>query len=144
MGSKTTREQGAEERNLGSMEHRVCHKIMMFHIIEVFHLASLGILTQKIHQLYTSGLILIHGANSKISREQGDIKIYLRSTKNYFGEHLENNSGSREKRVKFQREPRAPLTESQQWRIQRSEQGRWTSRKFQNTKTPQFSGKYYR
>ncbi len=34
-------------------------------------------------------------------REQGDIKIDLGSTKNYFGEHQEDNSGSREKRVKF-------------------------------------------
>ncbi len=25
-----TKEQGAEEINLGSMEHRVCHKIMVF------------------------------------------------------------------------------------------------------------------
>ncbi len=34
-------------------------------------------------------------------------KIDLGSTKNYFGEHQENNSGSREKMVKFQREPGA-------------------------------------
>ena len=35
--------------------------------------------------------------------------------KNYLGEHQENNLGSREKRVKFQREPGAgdPLTEAQ-------------------------------
>ncbi len=39
-----------------------------------------------------------------MSREQGDTKIDLWSTKNYFGEHQENNSGSREKKVKFQRE----------------------------------------
>ncbi len=37
-------------------------------------------------------------------REQGDTKIDLGSTKNYFGEHQENNSGIREKRVKFQSE----------------------------------------
>ncbi len=42
-----------------------------------------------------------------MSREQGDTKIDLRSTKNYFGEHKEKNSGSREKRVKFEREPGA-------------------------------------
>ena len=30
-------------------------------------------------------------------REQGDTEIDLGSTKNYFGEHQENNSGSREK-----------------------------------------------
>ncbi len=60
------REQGAEESYLGSMEHRVCHK------------------------------------------------IDLRSTKNYFREHQENNSGSQEKRDKFQMEPGAgdPLTGS--------------------------------
>ena len=40
-------------------------------------------------------------------REQGDTKIDLGSTKNYFGEHQENNPGSREKRVKFQMEPGA-------------------------------------
>ena len=28
--AKMTREQGAEESNLGSMEHRLCHKIMVF------------------------------------------------------------------------------------------------------------------
>ncbi len=37
-------------------------------------------------------------------REQGDTKIDLGSTKNYFGEFHENNLGSREKRVKFQKE----------------------------------------
>ena len=42
-----------------------------------------------------------------MSREQGDTKIDLGSTENYFGEHQENNLGSREKRVKFQREPGA-------------------------------------
>ena len=40
-------------------------------------------------------------------RDQGDTKLDLGSTKNYFGEHKENNSGSWEKRVKFQREPGA-------------------------------------
>ena len=40
-----------------------------------------------------------------LSREQGDTKFDLGSTKIYFGEHQENNSGSREKRVKFRREP---------------------------------------
>ena len=34
-------------------------------------------------------------------------KIDLGSTKNYFGERQENHSGSREKKVKFQREPGA-------------------------------------
>ncbi len=29
------REQGAEESNLGSMEHRVCHKIMVFYTVEI-------------------------------------------------------------------------------------------------------------
>ena len=61
----------------------------------------------KIHQLYTSGMILTQGANLQLSREQGDTKIDLASTKNYFGEHQKNNSGSREKRFKFQREPGA-------------------------------------
>ncbi len=42
-----------------------------------------------------------------MSREQGDTNIDLGSTKNYFGERRENNSGSREKKVKFQREPGA-------------------------------------
>ncbi len=42
-----------------------------------------------------------------MSREQGDTKIDLGSTKNNLGEHHENNSGSREKKVKFQREPGA-------------------------------------
>ena len=41
------REKGAEESNLGSMEHRVYHKIMMVYILEKFCLALLGILTQK-------------------------------------------------------------------------------------------------
>ncbi len=39
--AKMTREQGAEESNLGSMEHRVCHKIMVFHTVEI------GILTHE-------------------------------------------------------------------------------------------------
>ena len=39
-----------------------------------------------------------------MSREQGDTKLDLGSTKNYFGEHQEHNSGSRAKRVKFQSE----------------------------------------
>ena len=42
-----------------------------------------------------------------MSREQRDTKIYLGSTKIYVGEHQEHNSGSREKIVKFQREPGA-------------------------------------
>ncbi len=29
--TKKAREQGEEESNLGSMEHRVCHKIMVFY-----------------------------------------------------------------------------------------------------------------
>ncbi len=41
-----TREQGAEKSNLGSMEPRVCHKIMVFYTVEIFRLASLGILVQ--------------------------------------------------------------------------------------------------
>ncbi len=45
--AKMAREQGAEESNLGSMEHRVCHKIMVFYTVEIFRLASLGILTQN-------------------------------------------------------------------------------------------------
>ena len=45
--AKMTKEQGAEEINLGSMEHRVCHKIMAFYTIENFRLASLGISTHK-------------------------------------------------------------------------------------------------
>ena len=40
-------------------------------------------------------------------REQGDTKIDLGRTENYCGEHQENNSGSQEKMVKFQREPGA-------------------------------------
>ena len=44
---------------------------------------------------------------SHFRTKQGDTKIDLGSMKNYFGEHQENNSGSREKRVKFQREPGA-------------------------------------
>ncbi len=42
-----------------------------------------------------------------MSREQGDTKKDLGSTKNYLREHQENNSGSREKKVKSQREPGA-------------------------------------
>ncbi len=42
-----------------------------------------------------------------MSREQEDTKIDLGSTKNYFWEHQGNNSGSREKMVKFQRKPGA-------------------------------------
>ncbi len=42
-----TKEQGAEEINLGSMEHRVWHKIMVFYTVEIFRLDFLGILTQK-------------------------------------------------------------------------------------------------
>ncbi len=42
--AKITKEQGAEEINLGSMEHRVCHKIMAFYTIEIFHF---NILTHK-------------------------------------------------------------------------------------------------
>ncbi len=62
--AKMTTEQGAEEINLGSMEHRVCHKIMVFYTIEIFHLASIGILRHnEVHQLYASGLISIQGAN---------------------------------------------------------------------------------
>ena len=38
-------------------------------------------------------------------REKGDTKIDLGSTEKLFGEHQWKNSGSREKRVKFQREP---------------------------------------
>ncbi len=45
--AKMTKEKGAEEINLGSMEHRVCHKIMLFYTTEFFRLTSLGILTQK-------------------------------------------------------------------------------------------------
>ncbi len=51
-----------------------------------------------------------------MSREQGDTKFFLGSTENYLGEHHGNNLGSREKIVKFQREPGVrdppPLTES--------------------------------
>ncbi len=72
----------------------------------------------EIHQLYTSGLILVQGANSQMSREQGGIKMDLGSTETYFGEHQEKYSRSWEKRVKIQREPGAgdppPLTGSHQ------------------------------
>ncbi len=43
-----------------------------------------------------------------MSREQGDTKIDLRSTENHFGKHQKNNSCSREKKVKFQRELGTP------------------------------------
>ncbi len=33
--SKMTREQGAEESNLGSMELRICHKVMVFYTVEI-------------------------------------------------------------------------------------------------------------
>ncbi len=49
----------------------------------------------------------MQGANSQMRREQGVTKKDLGSTKNYSGEPQENNSGSREKTVKFQREPEA-------------------------------------
>ena len=42
-----------------------------------------------------------------MSMKQGDTKINLGSSKNYFGEHQENNSGRREERVKFQWHPGA-------------------------------------
>ena len=42
-----------------------------------------------------------------MAREQGDAKIHFGSMNNYFGEHQENNSWNREKKVKFQREPGA-------------------------------------
>ena len=42
-----TGEQGAEESNLGSMEHRVCHKIAVFYAVGIFHLTSLAIFTQN-------------------------------------------------------------------------------------------------
>ena len=58
-----TREQGAEESNLGSMEHRVCHKIIMFYTIKFFCPTSLGIWKQKYTNCTTSGLILVQGAN---------------------------------------------------------------------------------
>ena len=48
-------------------------------------------------------------------REQGDTKFDL-GEKIYLGEHQENNSGSLEKRIKFQREPvkmGTPLAEAQ-------------------------------
>ncbi len=45
--AKMTREQGAEESNLGSMEHRVCHKIMVFYTAKKIRIASLGIFAQK-------------------------------------------------------------------------------------------------
>ena len=51
----------------------------------------------------------VQGANSQMPREQGDTKINLWSMKNYFGEHQEKNSGSREKRVKVRREPGAEV-----------------------------------
>ena len=60
-----------------------------------------------IHIRYASWSILIKGANLKLAREQGDTKSDLGSTKIYLGEHQENNSGSGEKRVKFQSEPGA-------------------------------------
>ncbi len=79
-----TRDQGAEESNLGSMEHRVCHKIMVFYTVEFFSPRFAWNFNTKIHQLCSN---LIQGANSQMSREQGDTKIDLGSTKNYFGEH---------------------------------------------------------
>ncbi len=45
--AKMMREQGTEEINLGSMEHRGCHKIMVYYTVKCFSLASLDILTQK-------------------------------------------------------------------------------------------------
>ncbi len=91
---KRTWEQGAEENNLGSIKHRVCHKIMVFYTIETFRLPSLGMSSQKYTNytmLYTSRLILSQGGNSQMSREQGYTKIDLGNTKYYFGEHQENN-----------------------------------------------------
>ncbi len=58
------------------------------------------------------------GSKFQLSREQGGTKFDWGSTKIYLGEHQENNSGSREKRVKFRREPgvRAPpLMGSRLW-----------------------------
>ncbi len=81
---------------------------MVFLYRRNFSPRPLDILTQKDTNLTLQlGLILIWGANSQMSRERGDTKIDLGSMKNYFWEHQENNSGSREKRVEFQREPGA-------------------------------------
>ncbi len=82
-----TKEQGAEEINLGSMEHRVCHKIIVFYTVEIFLPRFARQFNTKLHQLYASALISIQGANSHLSREQGDTKIDLGSMKNYLGEH---------------------------------------------------------
>ncbi len=97
-----TRDQGAEESNLGSMEDRVCNKIMVFYTKILLRFTR--DFNTEINQFYASEMILIQEAISQMSREQGDTKINLGSTKNYFGEHQENNSGSREKRVEFQME----------------------------------------
>ena len=48
---KKSREQGADKINLGSTEHGVCHKIMLFYTREIFRFASIGIIIQK----YTNG-----------------------------------------------------------------------------------------
>ena len=42
--AKKDMEQGAEESNLGSMEKRVCHKIIVFYTVEIFN--KRGILTK--------------------------------------------------------------------------------------------------
>ena len=65
--AKMTREQGAEESNLWSKEHRVCHKIMVFYTIEIFRLAPLGILTLSKPLHYKNGSYL-QGSNLLIVR----------------------------------------------------------------------------
>ena len=91
MGSKTTREpgagckndQGAEESNLGGMEYKVCHKIMVFYMF--FYLRHFSPRFARhfntvICQLYTSGLIFNSG--SKFTNVKGAGRY-----QNRFGKH---------------------------------------------------------
>ena len=80
---------------------------MLFYTIKSFSPRFARQFHIKSAPCYTLKFTSIQGANSQLSREQGDTKFYLGSTKNYLGEHHENNSGSWEKTVQFQREPGA-------------------------------------
>ena len=69
---------------------------MLFYTIKKFHLASLGSFTSKVHP---STIYFNSGSKFAIVEGAGKYQILFREHKNYFGEHQENNSGSREKGV---------------------------------------------
>ncbi len=68
------------------------------------------------------GIYLNSGSEFVIVEGAGRYRILFREHKNYFGEHHESNSGSLEKRVKFQREPGAGDPPSQSLTAQQTMQ----------------------